>query len=68
MENITTIPERRNDPENSGLSKAIKLLSPIVEKYPWLSTADIWILAGYVAIETTGGPPATILFWAERFL
>jgi cytochrome c peroxidase len=47
----------QNDPENAGLGKAIKLLEPIVEKYPWLSTADIWILAGYVAIEATGGPP-----------
>ena len=52
----------KNDPENSGLSKAIKLLSPIVEKYPWLSTADIWILAGYVAIEVSGGPSIPFCF------
>eukprot|EP00040_Diaphanoeca_grandis_P023920 m.130796 g.130796 ORF g.130796 m.130796 type:complete len:386 (+) comp29501_c1_seq1:185-1342(+) len=44
------------DPENAGLPLAIKILEPIKQKYPWLSQADIWILAGYVAIETTGGP------------
>ena len=57
----------KNDPENSGLSKAISLLSPIVEKYPWLSTADIWILAGYVAIESTGGPPIPFCIGRKDF-
>merc|ERR1712188_187970 len=45
-----------NDPENAGLFKAKKLLAPIHEQHPWLSFADLWILAGYVAIEATGGP------------
>lgn len=45
-----------NDPENAGLGKAKKLLEPIVQKYSWLSVADIWILSGYVAIEAMGGP------------
>lgn len=44
------------DPENAGLHKVKNLLAPIHERYPWLSMADLWILAGYVAIESTGGP------------
>ena len=49
-------PEERNDPENRGLGKAIKLLEPVCAKFPFLSKADVWILAGYVAIEASGGP------------
>lgn len=45
-----------NDPENAGLEKAKILLAPIHSKFPWLSFADLWILAGYVAIEAAGGP------------
>ena len=46
----------QNDPENAGLKKAIHLLEPLHDKYPFLSHSDIWILAGYVAIESSGGP------------
>ena len=49
-------PAERGDPENAGLDKAIALLEPVCKKFPWLSQADIWILAGYVAIEESGGP------------
>lgn len=45
-----------NDPENAGLGKAKVLLEPIHRQFPWLSLADLWILAGYVAIEAAGGP------------
>lgn len=45
-----------NDPENAGLDKAKALLLPIHKQFPWLSLADLWILAGYVAIEAAGGP------------
>lgn len=45
-----------NDPENAGLEKAKKLLEPIHRQFPWLSLADLWVLAGYVAIEAAGGP------------
>merc|ERR1719253_2225645 len=45
-----------NDPENAGFDKAKALLAPIHERFPWLSLADVWVLAGYVAIEATGGP------------
>jgi len=51
----------RFDPEashgaNAGLGVARKLLEPIQMKYPNMSVADIWILAGLVAIEEMGGP------------
>jgi catalase (peroxidase I) len=46
----------QGDPENAGLDKVRALLEPIHEKHPWLSFADLWILAGYVAIEELGGP------------
>jgi cytochrome c peroxidase len=50
-------PAEQADPENAGLGKARALLAPIVEKYAsQLSTADVWILAGYVALDCTGGP------------
>lgn len=45
-----------SDPENAGLDQAREYLAPLKEKYPWISYADLWILAAYVAIEHTGGP------------
>ena len=56
-----------NDPENSGLGKARKLLEPIIEKYPWLSVADLWTLSGYVAIEALGGPTIPFGFGRRDF-
>ena len=44
------------DPENSGLAKARELLDRIHEQFPWLSKADLYVLAGTVAIEVAGGP------------
>jgi len=46
----------QRDPENAGLDKARTLLEPIHRQHPWLSLADLWTLAGYVAIEELGGP------------
>ena len=47
----------QEDPENAGLTKAIRRLAPVVAKHSsYLSTADIYVLAGTVAIEETGGP------------
>jgi cytochrome c peroxidase len=31
-------------------------LEPIKQKYPQISYADLWTLAGIVAIESMGGP------------
>jgi catalase (peroxidase I) len=44
------------DPENKGLGKALQRLEPVCAKHPYLSKADIYVLAGTVAIEATGGP------------
>jgi cytochrome c peroxidase len=51
----------RFDPEkshgaNKGLDKARALLEPIKKKYPSISYADLWSLAGVVAIQEMGGP------------
>ncbi|GBG31717.1 Cytochrome c peroxidase, mitochondrial [Hondaea fermentalgiana] len=44
------------DPENAGLSKAKELLESVKARFPAISYADLYILAGAVAIESTGGP------------
>jgi len=41
---------------NAGLEYARSFLEPIKEKYPEISYADLWTLAGTVAIEEMGGP------------
>jgi len=44
------------DPANSGLDIARKHLEPIKQKFPEISYADLWTLAGVVAIKAMGGP------------
>lgn len=41
---------------NAGLHSARAFLEPIKAKYPGISYADLWTLAGVVAIEVMGGP------------
>lgn len=41
---------------NSGLAIARSFLEPIKSQFPWISYADLWSLAGVVAIEVMGGP------------
>jgi len=41
---------------NAGLQIARDFLEPIKKKYPDLSYADLWTLAGATAIEEMGGP------------
>ncbi|PNW79135.1 hypothetical protein CHLRE_09g401886v5 [Chlamydomonas reinhardtii] len=41
---------------NAGLAVARKLLEPVKAAHPWISYADLWTLAGVVAIEEMGGP------------
>jgi len=43
-------------PANNGLKIARDLIEPIKKKYPSLSYADLWTLAGVVAVEEMGGP------------
>lgn len=44
------------DPANAGLQHARVFLEPVKEKYPWITYADLWTLAGAVAVEEMGGP------------
>ncbi|KAG5462285.1 MAG: heme peroxidase [Olpidium bornovanus] len=44
------------DPANAGLEQARDFLLPVKEKHPWISYADLWTLAGVVAIDAMGGP------------
>ncbi|KAI9355620.1 heme peroxidase [Zopfochytrium polystomum] len=44
------------DGANAGLEKARAFLEPIKQKHPWISYADLWTLAGVVAIAAMGGP------------
>jgi cytochrome c peroxidase len=51
----------RFDPEaghgaNAGLAVARAFLEPIKKAHPWISYADLYTLAGVVAIEEMGGP------------
>lgn len=41
---------------NAGLKVARDLLDPVKERFPWISYADLWTLAGCVAVEEMGGP------------
>lgn len=44
------------DPANAGLQHARVFLEPIKQKYPFITYADLWTLAGVVAIKAMGGP------------
>jgi len=44
------------DEANAGLQHARAFLEPVKAKHPWISYADLWILAGVTAIEAMGGP------------
>lgn len=44
------------DPANAGLQHARVFLEPVKEKHPWITYADLWTLAGVVAIKEMGGP------------
>ncbi|KAK9249502.1 heme peroxidase [Lipomyces tetrasporus] len=45
-----------SDEANNGLGYAQKFLEPIKQQFPWISYADLWTLAGVVAIEYMSGP------------
>jgi len=41
---------------NAGLAVARGVLEPIKKKHPEISYSDLWVYAGYVALESMGGP------------
>jgi len=44
------------DGANAGLNIARNWLEPVKAQFPWITYADLWTLAGCVAIEAMGGP------------
>mmetsp|Transcript_29578 Transcript_29578/g.47719 ORF Transcript_29578/g.47719 Transcript_29578/m.47719 type:complete len:352 (+) Transcript_29578:57-1112(+) len=44
------------DGANAGLDLAREHLEEIKKQFPWISYADLWSLAGVVAVEAMGGP------------
>ncbi|GAA6013427.1 hypothetical protein JCM10207_008840 [Rhodosporidiobolus poonsookiae] len=44
------------DPANAGLEHARLFLEPIKQAHPWITYADLWTLAGVVAVKALGGP------------
>jgi catalase (peroxidase I) len=45
-----------NDPANAGLALMQDIIGPVRRKFPELSVADLWTLAGTQAVALTGGP------------
>lgn len=45
-----------NRPHNKGLEKAVAFCEEVKAKHPRVSYADLYQLAGVVAVEVTGGP------------
>jgi len=62
-------PVEQNDPENAGLGKARALLDPLLAsgRFPGMTTADLYILAGYVAFESVGGPKMQFMVGRKDF-
>jgi cytochrome c peroxidase len=44
------------DPANAGLQHARVFLEPVKQKHEWITYADLWTLAGVVAVKEMGGP------------
>lgn len=36
------------------------ILKPVKDKFPGVSTADIWAMAGAVSVDVTGGPEVDV--------
>lgn len=49
-------PDELSHGANNGLEIAVRLLEPVKQEFPILSYADLYQLAGVVAVEVTGGP------------
>lgn len=45
-----------NRPVNKGMENAIRLCEPVKRRHPDITYADLYQLAGIVAVEVTGGP------------
>lgn len=56
-----------SDGANKGLTMMIDMLKPVKDKYPGVSRADIWALAGASSIEFCGGPKVPFAFGRTDF-
>lgn len=45
-----------NNPPNKGMDTAVKFLEPVKQRHPMVTYADLYQLAGIVAVRVTGGP------------
>lgn len=52
----------KSDPANAGLSIIRDMLHPVIVNHPELSEADLWGLAGAMAVEFLGGPTVPYTF------
>ena len=50
------------DGANAGLDMMQSMLLSVKQKFPTLSTADIWTLAGALAVKLTGGPDVPFMY------
>ncbi|XP_076900648.1 L-ascorbate peroxidase, cytosolic-like [Bidens hawaiensis] len=48
--------EEQSHGPNVGLNIAVDMLEPLKQRFPLVSFADFYMLAGIVAVEITGGP------------
>lgn len=55
------LPEVYTRPENAGLEIVVSLLSPIKKHFDDVSWADLFIVAGSVAVKTLGGPDIPVV-------
>jgi hypothetical protein len=56
------------DGANAGLALMQDILKPVKEKFPDLSYADLWTMAGTQAIALTGGPRSRSTMVAKMLL
>lgn len=63
---LCRFPTEANDGANAGLGLARSILEPIKAKHPWISYADLWTLAGAVAIESMGGKQLCMQYGVSR--
>ena len=51
-----------SDGANAGLAMMQNILKPVKQRYPKLSYADLWTIAGCQAIKLMGGPDVEFKF------
>ena len=60
------VPIQSNSTPRPPAFHYLPLFSFLQAKHPWISYADLWILASYVALETTSGPRRRVTGYIGR--